>query len=241
MFIKPENNWLINTANLFQLHPYKPLLETYYISSEKLYEPIMKKEISAILLFSSLLLVSCTKDAVKPVVTSQAIGTQTTVASPATQTTSSDNAAALNSVNGYLRLKLAKDSINTDGILINFKPSSSALYVPGEDAPSMQGFGDVSLASLSSNNIPLAINTLPLKPSGTSISLKVSAKTDGIYSLSLQAIDAVPAAYNIWLKDGYKKDSLNLRLYPSYAFNIYNADTASFGRNRFKLVLRLGQ
>ncbi len=201
----------------------------------------MKKEISAILLFSSILLASCTKDAVNPVVTSKAVSTQTTATAPVTQTGTSDNAAALSSVNGYLRMKLAKDSINTDGILINFKPSASAAYVPGEDAPSMQGFGVVSLASLSSNNVPLAINTLPLKPAGTSIGLKVSAKTDGIYSLSLQAIDAIPSAYNIWLKDGYKKDSLNLRLYPSYAFNIYNADTASFGGNRFKLVLRLGQ
>lgn len=221
--------------------PYKLLFKNHICLQWHFVRNVMKREICAALLLLSILFTSCTKDAVNPSTTQTTVSTLSSVNSPAPQTGTVDNTAALNNVNGYLRFRLAKDSINTDGILINFSPSASALYVPGEDAPSLQGFGAVSLSSLSSNNIPLAINAEPLKATGTTIGLKVSAKTDGIYSLSLQAIDAVPAAYGIWLKDGYRKDSLNLRLYPAYAFNIYKADTASFGSNRFKLVLRLGQ
>jgi hypothetical protein len=54
----------------------------------------------------------------------------------------------------------------------------------------------------------------------------------------MQQINAVPNTYSLWLMDGYKKDSLNMRLYPTYAFNVYKSDTTTFGSNRFKLVVR---
>lgn len=131
-----------------------------------------------------------------------------------------------------------KDSINSDGILINFDPAASVAYVPGEDAPALQGFGPVSLQSLSSDNIPLSINALPLTEKGQTIGLKVWAKTDGVYKLALADINSVPNSFQIWLKDSYKKDSLDIRQYNSYTFNIHPADTASFGAHRFQLVIR---
>jgi len=199
----------------------------------------MIQRASALLLLSCIFFTSCQKSSVSPN-NGQTLPVQKTV--PVT-TILNQGAPAVDTVTykpvtGYLRLQLAKDSINTDNILINFNPTAKTKYVPGEDAPSLQGFGLVTLSSLSSDNIPLAINVLPLTRQGLSIGLNVVAKSDGIYKLSMLALQSVPNTYSIYIKDGYKKDSLDLRLYPNYAFNIFKADTASFGRNRFKLLIR---
>jgi hypothetical protein len=140
-------------------------------------------------------------------------------------------------VTGYLRLHLAKDNFNTDGMLIVFKPTASTAYVKGEDAPYFSGFGQVTLWSSSSDNVALSINVVPLTPKGLTIGLNIHAQTDGTYYLKMDSIHSVPKSYQIWLKDNYKKDSLDMRLYSSYAFDLYNADTTSFGQNRFKLVI----
>jgi hypothetical protein len=200
----------------------------------------MKKSICALILLSSIYLSSCQKNSVAPEIKPSQTDHKATV-TPITlnqggSTPGKDT--SLNNVNGSLRVQLTKDSINTDNIFISFNPIAKTIYVPGEDAPSFQGFGQLSLASLSSDNIALAINVLPLTQKGLTIGLKVNATSDGIYKLEMLAIRSVPQAFDIWLMDKYKKDSLDYRHDSSYAFNIYKADTTSFGSHRFKLVIR---
>lgn len=200
----------------------------------------MKKEISGLLMVG-ILFFSCAKDQVKPNNTASSVTSQSggqALQTGSTTGTTTTTVPKTDQVNGYLRLKLAKDSINTDGILIEFNPAAKAAYVAGEDAPSLQGFGVVSLASFSSNNIPLAINVMPLTSPMTSVGLRVNAKSDGVYSLNMQEINSIPNTYSIWLMDNYKKDSIDMRSNSSYAFDLYTADTTSFGSHRFKLVLR---
>ena len=193
----------------------------------------MNNRIFAFLLLGSIYLSSCQKDAVKPTITLAAVPQKTiTTSQVITPDTTNSN------INGYLRLQLAEDSVNTDNILIDFKPTAKITYSPSEDAPTFQGFGAVSLSSISSDNIALAINTLPLTNKGLTVGLKVNAKTDGVYSLKMVTIKSVPATYHLWLMDKYKKDSLDFRYNSKYAFNIYKADTSSFGSHRFKLVIR---
>ena len=194
----------------------------------------MNCKILALSIFAMMYLSSCQKDSVAPSVNQTLTVTPKTVTS--TPVLAPDTVG--NNVTGYLRLQLGMDSINTDNILINFKPSAKTTYSPTEDAPTFQGFGMVSLSSLSSNNIPLAINTLPLTNKGLTIGLKVSAKQDGIYALYMVTMKSIPASYHIWLMDKYKKDSLDYRQNKNYAFNIYKADTSSYGVSRFKLVIR---
>ena len=194
------------------------------------------KKIVGILVLISVISVACKKSSVKPENTTvNTSAGNTTGQSTSNSTTVVDSA---NNVKGSVSLQLAKDSINSDNISINFDPNSQAAYTPGMDAPTFQGFGQVSLSSISSNNIPLSIYTLPLSPKGLKISLSVSAQSDGIYSLNLKGLRSVPRVYDLWLMDCYKKDSVELRYNHNYAFNIYKADTSSFGKNRFKLVIR---
>lgn len=50
-------------------------------------------------------------------------------------------------------------------------------------------------------------------------------------------IKSIPALFTIWLKDAYKKDSLDIRANPAYTFDILHSDTNSYGSHRFTLVM----
>ncbi|HVS90419.1 MAG TPA: T9SS type A sorting domain-containing protein [Mucilaginibacter sp.] len=136
----------------------------------------------------------------------------------------------------YLRLQLALDTMNTDGIIINFNSGASTVYKPQEDAIYRVGTGKVSLASLSSDNKALAINTEPLS-NGLVIPLKVATTAGGTYTLNMKSISGIPQIYDVWLKDAFTKDSVNMRTTASYSFTINTSDTTTFGSNRFSLVM----
>jgi hypothetical protein len=149
--------------------------------------------------------------------------------------------ASLNNaaIEPHLRLQLAKDSIDTDDIYIGFDAAASSKYVFNEDAPSKTGTGKIRLSSISSDNVVLAINKLPLpNQTQSTIRLKVNATADGVYKLNMTEIVAISPLFEIWLMDAYKNDSLDMRQNKTYAFNIALADTNSYGSNRFSLVIR---
>jgi hypothetical protein len=147
--------------------------------------------------------------------------------------------ATINQVNTnpVIRLKLARDSVNNEEIVLAFNPAAKTQYVINEDAPNKPGQGQVGFSSNSSDNIQMAVNTMPLQKSQT-INLNVYGKTDGLYTLNMAQVQALPAIYDVWLMDAYKNDSLDIKHNPAYGFNILNSDPASFGANRFSLVIR---
>ena len=207
----------------------------------------MKAKIFTILSVTLIYLSSCQKNGVLPEI--KRVDVQTVTPPPAinqgnTGTTTATPAATIPQgvvtstiKNAYLRLQLAKDQVNTDQIIISFNPNASSAYVAGEDAVTLQGFGLVSLSSISSNNVLLAINALLLPPQRRSIPLKVDAKTDGTYTLNMTSINGMPAIFDIWLKDNYRNDSLNYRNNSTYTFDLLKADTNSYGSKRFSLVI----
>lgn len=138
----------------------------------------------------------------------------------------------------HLRLQLAMDAINTDDIYIGFDSLASTKNVANEDARYFQGYGRVSLASISSDNVELAINRMPLPKQTGNIHLYVNALSSGSYQLNLTENTGIPVVYDIWLMDNYKKDSLDLRSNNSYSFSMLKSDTNSFGSNRFSITIR---
>jgi hypothetical protein len=139
-----------------------------------------------------------------------------------------------------LRLELVLDGLNSDDIAIGFLSTATtqynnqidSRYLPGIDAPE-------GLSSLSSDNVALSVNVVPL-PSAAPliIRLDIEAQNSGPFTLQRTGLDSIPQVYDIWLMDHYAKDSLNLRNNTSYAFNINKNDTLSFGHNRFTVVIR---
>ncbi|HEY8783929.1 MAG TPA: T9SS type A sorting domain-containing protein [Mucilaginibacter sp.] len=145
-----------------------------------------------------------------------------------------------NAVQQNLRLKLTIDSLNYDDIVIGFNSNASVKYNGAEDAQYLPGINAMEgLSSFSADNVPLAINYLPL-PKQTPEVIKLDAEgwLNGSYTLQRTALDAVPQLYEVWLMDNYKKDSLDLRNNSTYVFDMNLSDTNSYGKNRFQVVIR---
>ncbi|HTI59826.1 putative Ig domain-containing protein [Mucilaginibacter sp.] len=133
-------------------------------------------------------------------------------------------------------IKLAMDTINTDETLLNFDSGTKTTFDIAEDARYQTGTGKVHLASMSADRVALAINQLPLSRT-VNIPLKVSATSNGSYTITAKRITGVPALYDIFLKDAFTKDSINMRTTGSYSFDINTADTSTFGSDRFVLTM----
>jgi len=192
------------------------------------------KKIFTVLALAGLGFSACQKDSVAPSTTPSAKKSTSSVT-----TINNQGVVANDTTKGYLRVQLAMNATATDDILIEFNPASHATYSGGEDAKTFPGMGAVSLSSLSSDNFLLAINTLPLVSTGTTVGLAVGATTTGVYKLNLTTVSStIPSSVNIWLKDKFNKDSLDFRKYPSYGFNINKSDSSTYGSHRFTLVLR---
>lgn len=139
----------------------------------------------------------------------------------------------------YLRLQLAADTINNDETIISFNNAAKDQFVVNEDSQYMPGSGLVGLSSSSSDDVALAINTVPYpKLKQTAIKLNVGVTSDGAYSLNTNEVKNIPQLYEVWLMDAYKKDSLDIKHNESYKFDVIKSDTNSFGSNRFSVVIR---
>src|SRR5205085_12362445 len=71
--------------------------------------------------------------------------------------------------NQSMRLQIAKDTINKDDIFISFEPNAKTTVDFAEDAPYRMGSGKVNIATMSSDNFPLAVNKLPFAKQGQTI------------------------------------------------------------------------
>jgi len=138
------------------------------------------------------------------------------------------------------RLRLVIDSLNYDDIAIGFKSTASSKYDLWEDTGYLAGIGaSTGFASFSSDSIPLSVNFVPLpKQAPLVIRLSVNAVISGRLTIVKTQLDPLPKIYELWLIDKYKKDSLDIRNNSTYAFDVDRNDSATFGENRFELVIR---
>lgn len=134
------------------------------------------------------------------------------------------------------KIKLAKDSVHCDETLVFFNHKAVRTFSPDEDAQYLMGFGQVSLSTISDDGRDLAINAVPYSE-GMSIGLDVRTKADGSYFLTMSYQNRIPAGIQIFLKDAYIKDSIDVRN-ANYHFSIRKIDTNTFGRSRFSLILK---
>jgi hypothetical protein len=147
----------------------------------------------------------------------------------------------LDSVTKLLRLKLYLDQYDYDDIAIGFNSGAKTTYDYNEDSKYLPGINAAEgLASFSSDGVALSINFLPLPKQGQQIiKLDVEAANSGAITLKRTELDQIPLIYDFWLKDNYKKDSVNLRVDSNYVFTINKADSATFGTTRFCVIVRI--
>jgi len=136
-----------------------------------------------------------------------------------------------------LYMKMVQDSLNYDYCGIYFRSDWASTFKVG-DAIELDGSSSqVYMSSLTSDGVRAAVNHQPDYIKGVNVKLYADAVGDGIYSLNIEGIRNIDTLYDIFLIDHYKKDSLDMRRYSSYAFNIYKSDTSSFGGSRFELSI----
>jgi len=142
--------------------------------------------------------------------------------------------------NQFIRLQLrGKDSTVGDQTMIRFNSMATGKYTRGVDAAFMRGLGEASLSTKSTDMVDLSINNIPFpKQNAEAVKINFSAANSGKYTLTLRDVVQVPQLYDLWLKDAYKADSVNLRLNKTYSFDVNKTDSASFGAGRFTLVIR---
>jgi hypothetical protein len=142
--------------------------------------------------------------------------------------------------NPLLRLRMSKDSINTDEIVIRLNSQSSTKFGDKKDAEDLDGSSPlVSLSAFSSDSIRVSIySTAYPGLQQQVIPLFVSATATGLYKLDRKQLDNLPALYEVWLKDAFMNDSLDMKANATYQFNIDKTNPATFGKNRFTLVIR---
>jgi hypothetical protein len=139
-----------------------------------------------------------------------------------------------------LRLKMLMDSINTDEIVIRLNNKASTKFAENEDAEDMGGINPlVSLSAFSSDNIALAIDFTPYPGLQQEvIPLFADATNSGTYWLKQTQLLYLPSIYEVWLKDAFMGDSLNLRVNTTCQFTIDKNNPATFGSKRFSVVIR---
>jgi hypothetical protein len=164
-------------------------------------------------------------------ITAQVTGSNLLLGTPAAQTAYSS----------YLRLKIIADSTNWDDIVIGFNNKATTKFDYIGDSGFLPGNGALaSVAGISSDNVKTSVKWLPY-PKGNSemvLKLYVAVAATGTYTLQRTDFKAIPQLYRVWLMDSYLKDSLDIRNNTIYKFNVSLNDTASFGGNRFTVVIR---
>ncbi len=134
-----------------------------------------------------------------------------------------------------LYMKMVQDSLTYNYCGIYFRSDWASTFKTG-DAIDLDG-AQVSMSSYTSDGVRTSVNHQPDYTAGINVKLYASAPADGIYHLNIEGIRNIDTLYDIFLIDHYKKDSLDMRRYGSYAFNIYKSDTSSFGSSRFELSI----
>jgi hypothetical protein len=157
-----------------------------------------------------------------------------------------DKRTALNTLsqgayNSYMRIKLVADSVNYNDMVIGFNSSSATQFNAAEDSRYVAGMGNMeSIAAISSDSIKAAAKWVPLPKNNADqvIRLHAGVAATGQYTLQRTDLKEVPALFEIWLMDRYKKDSLDIKNNATYIFDADLSDTASYGDNRFQIVVR---
>ena len=124
---------------------------------------------------------------------------------------------------------------NSDETLLVLKRGNAANF----DSRDIARYGGeaVFLTSLSTDNKELAINYMPSVDEVGSIDLSVNVTNSGAYTLKFQ-LTAIPLGYEVKLLDKYLDKMTSISNDgTNYAIQINKNDVASFGTNRFEILL----
>ncbi|OAQ38619.1 hypothetical protein A5893_14500 [Pedobacter psychrophilus] len=133
-----------------------------------------------------------------------------------------------------LRMKLKQDDFEEETVVlfdtrfISLSDENDSKYFPGFD---------VSLATMSSDNKPMAINLMPDIDQVEDLRVSVSGKQFGNMSLSFSEV-GFGDSKELWLQDNYLNTLTPIIQGSVYNFNTIKTIATSFGDKRFKLLFQ---
>jgi hypothetical protein len=175
-----------------------------------------------------------------PIAQAAGTGNKAIMSSANTQIAAADITETVAQPSPVMHLLLEKDTANFDGIALVFDKWATAAFSKDKDAEDLGGNGALeSFSALSSDSVKTSIHHLPL-PGKTQeiIPLFADATASGPYQIKLADVKDLPAIYDVWLKDKFTKDSVDIKHNNVYSYNIDKGTPATFGKDRFQLVLR---
>jgi len=138
-----------------------------------------------------------------------------------------------------VKLKMQLDSAHFDIAYLRFSDSYKKAYNEYEDADDLNGSGQtVFFGAMTSDAHEVAIASQPLEKKRTSVFLSVDGSASGTFKIAKMALTDLPDKYDVILIDHFKKDSVSLRAVDDYSFDIDKNTAASFGNERFEVVIR---
>lgn len=141
---------------------------------------------------------------------------------------------------GFITMQMVQDSANYDVTLLRFSNDYNENYLNTEDADDLSANGQtVFLGAMTADKHLVSTASQPLNKKKTAVYLSVDDASSGTFTLNKMSLTDIPEKYDVWLKDNYKKDSLDLRANSSYSFNIDKNNAATFGDNRFEVAISL--
>jgi hypothetical protein len=137
-----------------------------------------------------------------------------------------------------ITIKMVQDSANYDIAYLRFLDTYKNEYDESEDADDLTGSGqNAFLSAMTIDAHAVAVASQPLDKKRTSIFLNVNDNYSGLYSIQKMNLSGIPEAYDVWLMDHFKSDSLDLRANDTYKFNLDKANPLTFGSRRFEIVM----
>lgn len=147
-----------------------------------------------------------------------------------------------NTLHPKIRLRAIRDNQNTDELVIVLGDTAHVSATDRSDAPKFFNDNNLNFYTRTPQLTNLAINYYPIPTGSDTISLSFFSFVDGIkalgtYSIKVDELLRLPANLDVLLLDNYANQLVNLKEAQTYVFNL-DANNASAGNDRFKLILR---
>jgi hypothetical protein len=140
--------------------------------------------------------------------------------------------------NTTFRLRLIRDSLNSDELCIKYISGSTTNY----DAYDIRKLpGAVNVSAYGSDSVLLAASIRPVPTQNDTVYLRIAVGTStsmsGTYTLEFNNTDQINLQDQLWLVDTYTGTIVDMQTAPSYTFTINTAIASTQGSGRFYIVV----
>ena len=134
---------------------------------------------------------------------------------------------------GAFKIKLMRDALNADELLIKYMNGSTTNF---EAYDVLKLSAPIIVSAWGNDSIHLALSTRPLTTQNDTIKLYVSGSS-GSYTMQFTNSDKIAIQDQVLLFDNYTNNVIDLKQNSNYTFNINTNTPATFGFNRFYIVV----